>query len=930
MQMKRFSLLFTLLFLATAAFAQLGTLKGKITDTASGEAVIGAAVFITGTNKVTTTDLDGNYSLQLAPGIYSIKVSLVSYKPANQENIKITAGQTTVMNLKVEEAAQSLETVTVVATRQTNSDISLINDIRQSEVVVSGMSGQQIAKSMDRDAAQVVKRIPGVTIQGNRFIMVRGLSERYNTVLLNDALTPSSEVDARAFSFDILPTSVIDRILIFKSASPELPGDFAGGAIKIYTKNFNEENLTSVSLSSSYRSNTTFRNFYNSAGSRTDFLGFDDGTRSLPGNFPGKLSSSNLAQNAEFGRQLQNNWLPSQSTASPDLRVSLGISRKMNLGKVRVSNISSISYSNTRQFAAIDRNTYQEYNPATQRAEAETSTRDLQSSENIRLGVLHNWAASFNDRNKIEFRNLFNQLGSDQATIRNVRDFANGVERQDYSMRYESRTIYSGQFKGTHQNRNENTTYNWATGYSYVGRQEPDYRRVRTTRDLGSNDDFKVVIPPGPSTLDAGRFFSDLSENTFMASGDIEHKLGKKDSTSENRIKLKAGFYGEQKNRDFNARWMSYVRAPGHDYTLDELPLDQIFSPQNISTTGGFNLAEGTNPSDKYEASNTLAAGYISASVPMSTKVNVSGGVRVEHNIRKLSSGTFGGSAIEVNNPITSILPSVNASYNFSKKSLVRAAYGVTVNRPEFREQAPFTYYDFNYNIEIKGNTELQTPVIQNVEMRYEYYPNPTELVSFGVFYKHFKNPIEMYITPSSGNNTYTFVNAAEANSVGVETEIRKSLLDLSERKFIQNTQLILNASYIRSRVNFGNDAVGQASNRPLQGQSPYIINTGLYYQDADNGWQMSLLYNVIGRRIFMVGNYAEPTVYEMPRNVIDLSVSKTIGNLEVKLGIQDILNQATRLVQDSDENGKINAKDGSFANFQTGVYSTLGVSYKF
>ncbi|QMU26948.1 TonB-dependent receptor [Adhaeribacter radiodurans] len=931
--MKKLILLLTLLSTSVLAFAQQGTLAGKVKDKKTGEPIIGAVVFITGSNKGSTTDLEGNYSIQIDPGVYKITASYVSYKPQNFESVQITAGKATTLDIAIEEATTQLGGVTITGTKQTNTDITLIKELKQSEVVVSGVSGEQITKSLDRDAAETVKRIPGVTVMNDRYIYVRGLSERYNTVMLNDALTPSTESDTKAFSFDILPTSVIDRIMIYKGGSPELPGEFGGGVIKVYTKNFADQNSTTLNISGSYRNNTTFNNFASYTGGKTDFLGFDDGSRTLPGSFPENLNEANNSAITTAARSLLNTWLPTNKSALPDLRMSLGLTRRMDIGDVKISNLTSLSYSNTRQSYNALRKDYLEYNPATQSSSLAYSFHDQQSNANVRLGVIHNWGVRFNNRHKLEFRNLFNQLGSSQVTERQGTDQTNGVQEQrNYALRYESRTIYSGQLQGTHTLPNLKNTFTWTTGYSYTNRNEPDYRRVRTQREAGSNEAFAVLIPTVPSLRDASRFYSKLNENIVMASGQFEHLFGQPDSTSgeiENASKLRVGFYTENKKRDFNARYMSY--APGSNYNIGLVyePLDQIFSQQNIDN-GNLLLNEGTSPSDHYTASNLLVAGYTGINLPLGVKFNLSGGVRAEYNRQQLHSRRLGGAPVEVNNPITRVLPSFNLTYNLTTKSLLRWSSSLSVNRPEFRELAPFTYYDFNTNFEITGNPNLKTPTIYNTDIRYELYTNPTEIISFGAFYKYFQKPIENTFENTNAANSYTFGNSDFSTSYGIETEIRKSLLDLSESKFVQNISLVLNATLIKSQVNLGDLATIQDKKRAMMGQSPYILNSGIYYQDDDRKWQVNLLYNVVGKRIFIVGNSQNPTVYEMPRNVLDLTLTKGIGErFEIKAGIQDLFNQKFRLTQDSDSNAKINKIDESIYEYRRGQYTTFGISYK-
>ena len=889
---------------------------------------------------VAATDVDGNYFLKIPTGTYTVTVTYVSYKSLTLENIKIEAGKATTLNPTLEDDALSLGEVTVVAERQINNEISLIKDIRQSNIVVSGMSSEQIVKAQDRDAAEAVRRIPGVTIQDNRFIIVRGLSERYNSVLLNDVLTPSSEVDVRAFSFDILPTSVIDRILIYKSPAPELPGDFAGGAIKISTKNAVSQNSTTFSIGTGYRSGTSFNNYYTYKGSKTDFLGFDNGTRQLPSNLPStaQFQSLSYAERTQIGQNssLPNTWKPEQTTASPDLRLNLGLNRVFDVAGNRLSSITALTYSNTHLLQSTTRNDYQQ-----QQANGEVETNwsyvDQLSGNSVRVGALQNFSLRLNENNKIEFRNLFNQIGIKQATQREGYNFETGTtkEEKNYALRYESRSIYTGQFQGTHSTPDQKNTFTWATGYNYINRQEPDLRRVRTQRDAGTEAPFRVQISTLSTPYDAARFFSELDESAFTGAGQWQHLFNAADSTDvENAPKLNVGFYAERKDRDFNARTLSYKRNAGigggrTDDAILELPIEQIFAPENVSFPNGLIFDEGTTVADSYDASNTLLAGYAGISKPFFGKINFYGGVRTEYNRRQVNTADQSGS-YKVDEKKLYLLPSVNIAYNFSLRSLLRAAYGMTVNRPEFREQARFSFYDFNENASVRGNNELKTATIHNVDLRYEFYPSASELLSLGVFYKRFIDPIETKLEAGTGTN-YTFVNGEYANSIGVEAEARKSFRELSGSKFLQNHSLVLNASLIYSRVNLGAEASASEQDRPMMGQSPYIVNTGLYYQDDESGWQYSIMYNVLGSRIYRVGDDLNPSIYELPRHVVDVTLTKNFSNgLQVKAGVSDLFNQQYRFKEDTNQNSKIESSDLPIYLFNRGMYGTFTLGYSF
>ena len=282
-------------------------------------------------------------------------------------------------------------------------------------------------------------------------------------------------------------------------------------------------------------------------------------------------------------------------------------------------------------------------------------------------------------------------------------------------------------------------------------------------------------------------------------------------------------------------------------------------------------------------------------------------------------------------------MPSLNATYNFNLRSLLRFGTSVSVNRPEFREMANYPYYDYANNAIITGNKDLKTATIYNADLRYEFYPTRAEMLSIGVFYKYFKDAIEQTTQSVATEQTYlTFQNADNAYDVGVEVEARKSLAELTENRFLQHFSLILNASVIKSNVRLKDNATNNdfaLSNRPLQGQSPYVVNTGLFYQDDEARWQVSAQYNVIGQRIKFVGDQTSNyTVIEMPRHVIDLAVTKGFGpHLQVKAGIQDILNQKVRQYYDFNRNGKIGGNErGPFAEYRRGSYSTLGLTYNF
>ncbi|MBK7965327.1 MAG: TonB-dependent receptor [Bacteroidetes bacterium] len=380
--------------------------------------------------------------------------------------------------------------------------------------------------------------------------------------------------------------------------------------------------------------------------------------------------------------------------------------------------------------------------------------------------------------------------------------------------RYTERQLYSGQLSGSHDFNQNRTNINWTAGYSMTHNNEPDYRRIRTFNSLVDNSStYYTQVNSTASQADAGRFYSTLDENAFMLSGNLEQEIVKLSETR--KLTMRIGFYTETKKRTFDARWLAYTksRTDKFDNDLLLLPIDQIFSQNNFNDSTGFKITEGTNGTDSYTADNQLSAVYVGSTWPVTDKLNVSGGVRFEANQLILESSDNNGKPLKIENPVNSLLPSINISYNVSEKSLLRLAYAKTLNRPEFREIAPFAYYDFVFNNVLFGNTALETPSIDNFDLRWENYPSAGELISFGIFYKSFTNPIEQYFKPgagSGGTRNFIFKNAPTAYSTGLELEVRKSLEPIFKAGFFSMLSVGMNASYIYSRVQLGDEAVGQ------------------------------------------------------------------------------------------------------------------------
>ena len=916
---------------------QKGVIKGLITDSTNSMEIIGAAVKVAGTDLGVITNFDGAFIISNVPvGKATLEISFISYA-TKRITVNVTAEDTVFVKTTLASNEIMLKAAVIKAERLTNTQEAVLFEIRDASQVVSGISSQQIHKSQDNNAAQVMQRVPGVTIMDNRFVMIRGLSERYNNIMINNVIAPSTEVNKRTFSFDLIPSGALDRMMVYKSGSAELPGDFAGGVIKVYTVENIEERFFKIGIGTGIRAGTTFNPYYQSQGSSTDFLGFDNGFRAIPDQFPSTRNLQNSPRNSQLrqdaAHSLPNNFQTSSSTAVPDFSFGISFGEKFNIGKVQVTGINSVGYSQSYQYYKRDFHRYFEWvdeeQPIIKRFEFEDDTYEKQ----VKINALSNWTFKFNNKHKIKFKNLFNQIGENETIIRNGEDFIQrpGDELRNYLLGYRSRSIYSGQLEGIHE-FTDRKNLSWVIGSSYLKEDEPDLRRFRTFRPEGvhsnETEGFQMQLPPSSNLFETGRYYGKLNEYSINHGTDYTYNL---DNRKKDGKKIKVGYYTDSRSRSFSSRYMSYLYPgffdPAEGERIRRLPLDEIFSPENIKTENGLILEEGTRPIDEYTASNHLAAAYIGFNLPINTKWSTSVGFRGEYNVQSLQSRDDA-TIIEVNNPIFSSLPFLNLSYNISKNSIVRVAYGRTVNRPEFRELAPFLYYDYKMEAGVIGNPNLKTATIDNLDLRYEFYPRPGETISLGSFYKKFTNPIENRTIITTESPQFTFINADAAFNYGFELELRKSLQGLTSSKILNNFSFNINSSVIWSQVDLGATAVAQDQIRPLQGQSPYIINAAVYYNDEKRNLSVSAVYNIIGERIYSVGDVLFPTIYELPRNSIDLTITKRISKqVTFKMGFQDLLNAPFRFYQDSNRDGKITESDDPVFTLRRGTYSSFSLA---
>ena len=916
--------------IAITGKSQTGVIKGNITDANTKELLIGATVVLQGTTNGAISDFDGNFKIEkVNPGSYNIVISYISYD--NQIiRVEVADKRETIVNIEMKSATLDIGEVRIVSKRRDNTEISLISTLKSGSLIVSGISAQQISKTQDKDAAEVIRRVPGITITDGRFVVVRGLIERYNSVMLNGATAPSFEADKRAFSFDAIPSGMINNILIYKSPAPELPADFAGAAINVETKSNADENSLTIAYNAKYVAHTTFNNeFQTYNGGKTDWLGFDDGSRAIPKGVPDADGLKELykwksiddymqktTELVKVSKLFSNNWETKSKAPLPDQNIAITLQRRFVLGKVSLGNISSFSYNYTNDYLNVNRLQYQYYSGEQGRMIPSFDFHDQKSKESTKIGFIHNWNLLYGNNQKLEFRNFLNQMGNKTTIKRDGVNYYNVDTIRSYDLRYESRFIYSGQLAGEQNFNLDRTKLNWMAGYGYTKNDQPDNRRLTFVLDNNPNsdryNDYYLSMQSVPNAYLGGRLWLSLNENIYNYKADIEHLF--KVFNSNNDWTLKAGFAYEHKKRSFKSRLIGAV-ATNNPPDIFYKSVPEIFSEQNIyfdqvaplNHDNGITYRDNTAAKDSYDGEDQNTAGYIGLKIPVLKKINLYGGLRVEKFKRKISNfyeKTGNTDSLDIVRDTINFFPSVNLTYNINDKNLLRFSYGKTINRPEFREMSNFDYQDFDQFAIIHGNDTLRSAYIDNYDLRYEWYPSVGEIISLAAFYKDFNHPIEVFMIPAGTTYDYQPGNTEKAYSMGLELDIRKQFTEFEKLagflNYLKNLTIIFNTSLIKSEISTtsGQD-FALDKKRIMQGQSPYIVNLGLNYTSEASKLSVGINYNRLGKRIAYVGTSLNPNTWELPRNSLDLTIQKELGKrVTFKAGIKDILNDPVRFVQ--------------------------------
>lgn len=894
-----------------------GVVAGTIIDEESLQPVVGATITIGG--KTVVADADGAFTMNLANGNYDAEVSSVGYGKKIIGDVIVKDQQPFMLNLTMKREKGQLSGVVVRTSARREGITALYVRQKNAAAVSDGISAEQISRTPDNNIGQVLKRVSGLqTTDDNKFAVVRGLGERYNNVLLNGSQLPSSEPNRRNFAFDMVPSAMVDNVVVSKTATPDLPGEFSGGIIQITTKDIPLENFLQIDLAGGYNTMSTGKEFYGIQRGKYNYLGFmdknvhgepaygkPDGMSFADYNAIAYKLKTNEATPVEKKRaeaflgNLPDTWRTQRFKAQPMQAYGLTIGRVYNTGKQsKFGFAGGVNYRNDQTV-----NEYDLYQHA---------YKDYKGKEYIftsSLGGSLNLGYSFG-KHKIALLNTYNRRFTDKMYQFSGLDLNNSNYRvSGYSSQTLINALFQSRLQASHGIGNKGVKVEWSADAATMQRDQP-FSRVMNSLTSGNVKDYYNYYFGNVGDIDYGNiFYSNLKEKRYSGQASI---LLPFHALNQNQ-QFKAGWLTSYRKADFGAelyRIMNTNQNLGNDYI--GLPYYDVYNSRRFEdgelylypvAGGGEDGANGKGSG--YSGSQRLNSYYGMLDMKLLPALRVIGGVRAEKYKQEVSTKVWQTDNTWIDQPITidktDWLPSVNLIYAITPSINARAAYYKTVARPDIRETSGFSYFDFEIMRTIYGGNLLTTS-IKNADLRLEWYPAAGEVVSVSGFYKHFDNPIELRMVNTSGRPFYYYENLLKAKDLGIEVDFRKSFSFVGSRDFWKQLFISGNFTWLDASIDFKNDVTtdpetgketSSKRSRPLAGQSPYVINGGLSYIGKRAG--ANVTYNRYGRRILYPAVDRSMDEYENPRNMLDLQLSyKPLKNerMELKLNIANLLNQ--------------------------------------
>lgn len=942
------SFLFILLSF-TSIFSQ-GTISGTVLDKESSETMISATVLVEGTDEGEVTDFDGKYQIKIDAGVYNLVFSYVGYPEMKIEGVEVKDGEVTVIDafLTMDKDGIQIEEIVVKAEVIKTSENAVLVTMLNADRFTDGISQVEMAKQNIGSADQAVAKVVGVSVADGS-VVVRGLGDRYSTAQLNGASIPSANPYKNSVNLDLIPTGLLSNIITSKTFTPDQPGTFTGGNVNIETKSFPETKSFIISLSTGFNTQSSFQDeFLTHDGGKLDWLGYDDGYRSRSSLYDDEKYADALLRSA--GTKARNddvmaaqveelydatltNMVPTTTSTPMNHGIGFSFGNQYELGGRDLGVIVSANYS--RKFTHYDsglRN-YALESTTSENLNQNFNLGGTTSIESPTVGGMVGLSYKINPSNRISFNTLYNH-SADKST----RSFSG--EHNTYQVTlpevYEFRELYwlersliNNMLIGQHSFGRDGAKLEWVASVSVATQSEPELRYFGNEfdpRDLDDPTDDRYAIR-APSEYDyPNHFFRELRDEQYELK--VDYTLPVLQNLNKGN-KVKVGARYSKKDRTFDEKRYSVQEKSAENYEGDATA---FFSDENSGVIEkdvndrnviGNYLVDDTRASNSYIGSEEVMAFYAMGTIKPVDKFDIVFGARVENASLPVESADSLYTAEKL-----SVLPSVNLRYKLRDKMNLRAAFTQTVARPNLRELAPFSNFDFRTGAFIVGNPELEITSITNADLRWEWMPKTGEIVALSGYFKSFKNPIVL-VNLGKSNPEFQYQNVDEASVYGVELEYRKNLSFISP--VLNNFKWGANLSYIYSEVDIDAEELadiqsinpGASDKRTFFNQSPYIINTNLAYSSPDNGLDATLSFNMFGERLVIVGQEGTPDIFEQTRPQLDFTISKKFKeNLSVRLSAKNLLDPEYKL------QSSFKGNDYIYSNYNLGRTISMSLSY--
>lgn len=920
------------LVLAVAALAVLpagaaeagGRVAGAVLNGLTGQPVPGATVRLEAYEASAQTSPQGIYRLDLPAGAHTLVVAKDGFDE-QQVQVEVAEGETRDLSLVLmptagsadaEQSAAFGETITV-ADDIDATEAALLAERRQASAISDSIGNIEISKNAGSDAAGALKRVTGISLQDNKYVFVRGLGERYSNTTLNGSRLPSTEFERKVVPLDLFDADLLEKITVAKSYTVDMPGDFAAGFVNLETLQFPAQRTATVGLSVGYNTVTTGENFSDYAGG-LDFFG--DGGQSLPSSIPAadlirfsRFTGEGFtaAELEAFGEQLVGQWSPERAGNAP---VNQGY--KLSYGNTfgNFGLVLSANYDRGYKVRQEERNIFR---VATDGGVEPKNTYDMEfNTEEVRQSLVGNFSYRLGNNGNVELRTLYTNIADSEArqTTGFFDDISSNV--RDTRLSYLEQEVVNFQLSGEH----------FLPGVFTDG-SLLEWRASTSTADTRENRRQTLYEELRPGVFE----LTDNASSGFMYFNDLEDEVldGGVDWTTfltGNVVgSVQAGLAYTENERDFNGRRLRFFLRSGSGLDLT-LPADELYVPENIGPRG-FEVEEITRPTDNYDGNQEITAGYLQGDLTFGPWRFI-GGVRVEDSLIELLTrerGSVGAANVTTELDESSVLPAATVVYRLKNNQNLRFAFSQTVNRPDFRELAPFKYTHIAGGFAATGNPDLTSADIFSYDLRWEWFPSSDEVLAASLFYKDFDDPIENVLV-AAAENLQTYTNAESAENFGVELEARRNLASFfgGSTGWLSDFTLIANYTWVDSEISIDPSVTSLTNtDRSLTGQPDNVVNLVLEWSRPESGTGLRLLYNFTGDKVAYGGELGLPDVIEEARTTLDLVVRQDLGPWVPGLGLK------LSAINLTDEDYEWTQGDGLFRLYERGVGYSASFSYR-